>query len=172
MAHAAVERVGPPGLVRLVFDPTPGRLELALRLALICAASTLVGEIYRKPPISRSAVYLAFFVNKPDRTSSVVLGFVATILISLCLLLILGAEHLIIDHPPWKVAFIGAVSVTFLFIGSASVLRELGGIIALIVGYGWTVATQLPLNALARACLSMGGCSSLSRQSSRSSSIS
>src|SRR5262249_5344258 len=95
------------------------------------------------------SVYLAFFVNKSDRVTGVVLGLAATVLMSLCLLAVLGGELLVIDSPPWKVAFIAVVSLMFVFIGSASSLSALGGIIALVVGYGLDVMTQLPLNELA-----------------------
>jgi multidrug resistance protein MdtO len=148
MASAAAERVGPPGLVRLLFEPTPGRMEFALRLALICAVSMLVGEIYRKPPDLALAVYIAFFLNKPDRATSIILGLVEIVLVNLCILVVLGGERLVIDHPPLKVAFIAVVSFTFLFVGSASALRPFAGIIALIVGFGLDVMTRLPVSEL------------------------
>src|SRR5262249_1640532 len=129
--------------------PTPGRTEFALRLALSCAVATLIGELYRKPPDLALAVYLLFFVNKSDRTIGVILGLVAMVFFSLCLALVLLGERLVIDHPPWRVAFIAVVSLTFLFIGSASALRDLGGIVALLVGYALDLVTRLPLNELA-----------------------
>jgi multidrug resistance protein MdtO len=45
--------------------PFPGRLEFAVRLALICALTTLVVEIYQTPDPALTA-YVAFFLIKPD----------------------------------------------------------------------------------------------------------
>jgi multidrug resistance protein MdtO len=149
MAKAVAEPVAPSELARLLFEPTPGRTEFALRLAFICAAATVMGEIYRKPPELALSVYLAFFVNKPDRVTSVLLGLAATVLISVCVLIVLGGEIFLIDHPPWRVPFIAAVSLMFVFVGSASAISALGGIIALTIGYGLDVMTQLPVNELA-----------------------
>ena len=42
----------------------------------------------------------------------------------------------VIDHPVWRVASIATISFVLLFLASASKLRPVGAIIALIVGYG------------------------------------
>ena len=44
--------------------PSPGRLEFAARLALICALTTLVVEIYQTPDPALAA-YVAFFISSP-----------------------------------------------------------------------------------------------------------
>ena len=59
-------------LLRLLM-PFPGRLEFAIRLALICALTTLVVEIYQTPEPALT-VYLVFFLNKPDRGTSLILS--------------------------------------------------------------------------------------------------
>jgi multidrug resistance protein MdtO len=46
--------------------PFPGRLEFSSRLALACALTTLVAEIYQTPDPALTA-YVAFFVMKRDR---------------------------------------------------------------------------------------------------------
>jgi outer membrane protein len=51
-------------LLRLLM-PFPGRLEFAVRLALICALTTLVVEIYQTPKPALT-VYLVFFLNKAE----------------------------------------------------------------------------------------------------------
>jgi multidrug resistance protein MdtO len=65
-----------------LLQPFPGRLEFAARLALICALTTLVVEVYQTPEAALTA-YVAFFVMKRDRMESVVVSIVMTILISL-----------------------------------------------------------------------------------------
>src|SRR6266850_2507012 len=51
--------------------PFPGRLEFAARLALICALTTLVVEIYQTPDPALTA-YVAFFVTIPASMSVIV----------------------------------------------------------------------------------------------------
>src|SRR5208283_6181264 len=70
--------------------PYPGRLELAARLALVCALTILVVEIYQTPDAALTA-YVAFFVMKPDRTTSVILSLVMIVVITL----VIGATFLI-----------------------------------------------------------------------------
>jgi hypothetical protein len=90
MASAADDR--PSSLfegVGALLAPFPGRLEFAVRLALICALTTLVVEIYQTPEPALT-VYVAFFVMKPDRAASVVASIVMLMLISLILGLVLA----------------------------------------------------------------------------------
>ena len=51
-----------PDIVRLL-APRPGRFELAIRLAVICALTVLVVEIYQTPDAALT-VYVVFFLNQ------------------------------------------------------------------------------------------------------------
>ncbi len=154
MASTAAEpAAGGSELARLIFQPTPGRMEFALRLGAICAATTLVGEMYRVPPDLALAVYVVFFVNAPDRTRSVILGVAMTIVLTFCLLVILGVALRVMDHPTWKVLSLAILSVVFLFLGTATVIGELAGTVALIVGYGLDTLSRLPIGDLATRAL-------------------
>jgi multidrug resistance protein MdtO len=154
MASAVADPApGASGLARLIVQPTPGRMEFALRLGAICAATTLVGETYRLPPELALAVYVVFFVNAPDRTRSVILGVALTIVLTLCLLVILGVALRVMDHPTWKVLSIAILSVVLLFLGTASVIGELASTIALIIGYGLDTLSRLPVGDLATRAL-------------------
>ena len=122
--------------------PRPGRLSFAARLALICALTTLVAEIYQTPDPALT-VYIAFFLNKPDRAESLILDIALTILITVLVGLLMLLTMLVIDAPLWRVAAMSALSVGILTLAFASKLRPLAGIIVLIVGYGLDViATQ------------------------------
>ena len=89
MAANAVERH--PDLhanwLRLL-APNPERVELATRIALICALTTLVTEIYQTPEQALTA-YVVFFFNRPERTSSLILGVVFPLVIGVVIALIL-----------------------------------------------------------------------------------
>src|SRR5215468_6646691 len=112
-------------LLRLL-GPRPGRLAFALRLALICALTTLMVEIYQTPDPALT-VYVAFFLNKPDRVESLILSIVFTILISVIIGLVLLMAMVVVDAPLWRVALMSAFSICFLFVAFASKLRPLAG---------------------------------------------
>ena len=78
-----------------LLGPRPGRLAFAARLALICALTTLVCEIYQTPDPALT-VYVVFFLNKPDRVESLILDVALTILITV----IVGASHA--PRPCWS----------------------------------------------------------------------
>src|ERR1700733_16004676 len=114
--------------------PFPGRLEFSSRLAVACALTTLVAEIYQTPDPALTA-YVAFFVMKRDRMESVIISIVLAILISLLVGMLILVATTVIDQPLWRMISIAVVSFGLLFLTSASKLRPLGGIIALIIGY-------------------------------------
>ena len=70
------------GLGRELLAPSPGRLDMALRLAVICTVTALVGQVYQVPGLDL-AVYVVFFLNKSDRMSGVVLAIALTIVLTL-----------------------------------------------------------------------------------------
>ena len=131
-----------------LLGPRPGRLAFAARLALICALTTLVCEIYQTPDPALTA-YVVFFLNKPDRVESLILDVALTILITVIVGLLMLLTMLVIDAPLWRVAVMSALSVGLLTIAFASKLRPLAGIIVLIVGYGLDVIATFQSGELA-----------------------
>ena len=121
-------------LLRLL-APSPGRWEFALRQALICALTALVVELYQTPDPALT-VYVVFFLNKPDRTTSVLVNIVFLVLITVIISLLILVTMIVVDHPVWRVASMATISFVLLFLASASKLRPVAPIIALIVGYG------------------------------------
>src|SRR3984957_14877302 len=128
--------------------PFPGRLEFAVRLALICALATLVAEIYQTPDPALTA-YVAFFVMKRDRMESVILSIVLTILISLLVAMLVLVAMAVIDQPLWRVISITVASFCLLFLASASKLKPLAAIIALIIGYALDLLSDAQVGELA-----------------------
>jgi len=120
-------------LLRLLM-PFPGRLEFAIRLALICALTTLVVEIYQTPE-SALTVYLVFFLNKPDRGTSLILSLAMLALFSLIVSSVILVAIIVIDQPVWRVTSMAAISLGLLFLASASKLRPISGTVALIVAF-------------------------------------
>jgi multidrug resistance protein MdtO len=128
--------------------PFPGRLEFSNRLALACALTTLVAEIYQTPDPALTA-YVAFFVMRRDRMESVIISIVLSILISLLVGGLILVAMTVIDQPLWRVSSISAMSFGLLFLASASKLKPLAAIIALIVGYGLDLLSDAQVGEIA-----------------------
>jgi multidrug resistance protein MdtO len=132
--HAPEAREGRLAELLRLLMPFPGRLEFAVRLALICALTTLVVEIYQTPDPALT-VYLVFFLNKPDRGTSLILSIAMLALFSLIVPSLIIVAIIVVDYPVWRVASMAAISLGLLFLASASKLRPIGGVVALIVAY-------------------------------------
>lgn len=135
MAQPANERFGQTlAALAALLAPAPGRLEFAVRLALVCVLTTLLVEIYQTPEPALT-IYLAFFVIKPDRAASVVTSVVLLLLITLIIGAVLVVTMQVIDQPFWRVAAMTLISFGLLFLASASKLKPIAGIVALIAAY-------------------------------------
>jgi multidrug resistance protein MdtO len=132
--------------------PFPGRLEFAARLALICALTTLVAEIYQTPEPALTA-YVAFFVMKPDRMTSIVMTIVLLLLITVIIGLLILISMAVIDQPAWRVASMTLISFGLLFLASASKLKPIGSIIALIAAYALDLLAKAQIGELATRAL-------------------
>jgi multidrug resistance protein MdtO len=128
--------------------PFPGRMEFAARLALICALTTLVAEIYQTPEPALTA-YVAFFVMKPDRAESIVTSIVMLLLISLVIGLVLALALQFIEQPLWRVAAMTLVSFCLTFAATASKLKPVAGTVALITAYALDLLGSVPGGELA-----------------------
>ena len=138
----------------------PGRLEFGVRLALICALTTLVVEIYQTPEPALTA-YVAFFLIKFDRATSVVVSVVMLLLLTLIIGTVFLITVAVIDEPLWRFITMALISFCLLFAVSASKLKPIGGIVALIVAYaidllGTAHAGEIATRALLYAWLFVG----------------
>lgn len=131
---------------------TPGRAEFALRLALICVLTTWIAQAYDIPDIALSA-YVVFFMNKPDRTSSILTSVVFTVLISVLIGLLILIAGVAQDLPPLRVTIMAALSLLLLFLASASKLKPLASTIALILIYALDLLGKIPDGELATRAL-------------------
>jgi multidrug resistance protein MdtO len=114
--------------------PQPGRLEYAFRLALMCSLTVLVVEIYQTPEPAL-ATYIVFFLNRDNRTLSLILNAILTLLITVIIGIVILVAMLVLDDPMWRFISMALISFGLLFLTSASKLRPLGSTIALIIGY-------------------------------------
>jgi multidrug resistance protein MdtO len=133
-AHADSTRAVDLRRVAALLAPFPGRLPYAARLALICTLTALLALIYQTPAIALTA-YIAFFLYKPDRMGSILTSIVMLALVTLIIGFIMLVAMAVADHPFWRVAGMALISFGMLFLASASKLRPIGGIVALIIAY-------------------------------------
>ena len=138
--------------VAALLAPFPGRLEFAARLALICALTTLVVEIYQTPEAALTA-YVAFFVIKPDRMASIVVSIVMMLLVTLIIGAVLLISIQVIDQPFWRVTSMALISFCLLFAASASKLRPIAGILALITAYALDLLGKAQIGEIATRAL-------------------
>ncbi|KML55692.1 fusaric acid resistance protein [Burkholderia cepacia] len=131
---ADVRSPGPREVLRLLV-PFPGRAAMAVRVALICALVVLVTSGYGTPEAAIS-VYVVFFLNRADRVTSVVLAVAMLLLVTVVIALVMGVAIFSIDYSILRVACMAVLSVGLLYLTSASKLRPVGAILAMIVGFG------------------------------------
>ena len=129
-------------LIRLL-APFPGRLEFAARVAAICALTVLVVEIYQTPDAALTT-YVVFFLNKPERTASVILSVAFMLIMTLVIGVVFLVAMVVIDYPSWRVASMAALSLGLLFLASASKLRPVGATMTLIAAYALDLLGSVP----------------------------
>ena len=138
-------------LLRLLL-PFPGRLEFAVRLALICALTAFVTELYQTPDPALT-VYVAFFLIKPDRVSSIILSLVLLGVLTITLLIVLAAAMTVADEPVWRVGVMSLLSFVLIFLASASKLRAVAPIMALIAAYALDLLGTIQIGEIATRAL-------------------
>ncbi|KAG8148890.1 FUSC family protein [Burkholderia catarinensis] len=131
---AEVRAPGPREVLRLL-APFPGRTATAVRVALICALTALVTSANGTPEAALSA-YVVFFLIRADRVTSIVLATAMLVLVTIVIGLVLGIAIFSIDYSILRVACMAVLSVGLLYLTSASKLRPVGAILAMIVGFG------------------------------------
>ena len=144
-------RPGAADLLKLL-APYPGRAAMATRIALICALTVFVTSAYGTPEAAISA-YVVFFLNRSDRVVSVVLSVAMLVAITVVIGLVLVVTMVALDNPVWRVGCIAVLSFGLLFLTSASKLRPVGAILAMIVGFVLDELGSVPFGEVATRAL-------------------
>jgi multidrug resistance protein MdtO len=135
-----------------LIEPSSERLAFSVRLALICTAVAILGEIYQTPEVALT-VYIAFFMNKPDRVSSIALavGFTLTTTVVVCLLVALAPP--LLANPALRVFTMAAISFVIMFLASASQLKPLAPTLGLVFAYALDLLGAFPFGEAATRAL-------------------
>jgi multidrug resistance protein MdtO len=112
----------------------------------------IFAEVYKTPDIALT-VYVAFFLNKPDRTSSMLLTVVMTVLVTILIGLLLVLATPVLGNPGLRVLTMTLISFVMLFLASASKLKPVGSTIALILAYALDLLGSAPFGELATRAL-------------------
>jgi len=128
--------------------PFPGRAAMAWRTALVCALTAMVAMTYGIPE-SAISCYLVFFVMKPDAAESSVLAVALSVLVMLVVGVLLLLTNLTLAQPAMRIVALAVSSLLLLFLASASKLGPLGGIIALVLAFGLTLLSYVPVGEAA-----------------------
>ncbi len=124
-----------PREIMKLLAPFPGRASIVTRIALICALTVLVASAYGTPEAATSA-YIVFFLNRPDRVTSVLMSCALLLLVTAIIGTVMVFAIFSIDVPALRVGCMALLSFGLLFVTSASKLRPVGAIGAMIVGFG------------------------------------
>lgn len=137
---------------RLVCDPAPGRLGYSLRMTCACTVVILICEIWQVPESALPA-FVTLALWQKDRVTNVVAGIAVNLLFAFVIFLMFGLVHLTLDHPLNLVAATALLSLGFFFLGSASKLKPVAYMLALVVVYALIAIDQAPVGELATRAL-------------------
>ena len=134
--------------VRHELLPFDGRLATAWRLGVICALTAMAFMIWQIPLVAIGC-YLVLFVMKPDPGESTLMAIAICVLVSIVVALLFFLTRLSINTPGLRLIILAASAFVFLYIGSASKLGPVGGIIALVIGFVMTLLGIAPFGEVA-----------------------
>ncbi|MFG1317005.1 FUSC family protein [Xanthobacter autotrophicus] len=128
--------------------PFPGRFAMAWRVSLLCALVAAVAMVY-KVPEAAIGCYLVIFLARPNGAECVGQAIGLIILASVVVLAMAPLIQATADDPLLRICVIALTSFTFVFLGAASQLGEIGSIIALVIAFILTLVDSLPLGEIA-----------------------
>jgi len=131
----------------MIWEATPERREFTLRLALLAAITTLIVATYETPQAALSA-YMVFFLNKPDRMTSLIMNVAMLLLVTIVIGIVILLAIQVIDHPAWRIATMAGMSIAMLFLASASKLKPVGATLAMIIAYALDTLGTVPAGEL------------------------
>ena len=135
-----------------LIQPSSDRLAFAARLALICTAVAIFAEIYQTPEIALT-VYIAFFMNKRDRVSSIALAVGFTVITTAVVVLLVVLAQPLLAQPALRVLAMAAISFVIMFLASASKLKPLAPTVGLVFAYALDLLGAVPVGEAATRAL-------------------
>ena len=139
-----------PSFGRIVWDelqPYPGRLDLSIRMAVLCVLVTVVAMANHVPEAALSC-YLIFFASKDNSGSGILIGLGLIVAASVGILL--GVLFLMIsaDSPFLRLAFIAAFTFGGMYFSQASRLGSMAGTVGFVFAFVMTLYDIIPVAEL------------------------
>ena len=144
MAEALAGRESFLSQVRADLAPFPGRAALTWRIAVLCALVSATAMLFVTPEAAISC-YLIIFLMKPDAITNIGTAIGLIVLAAGIVALMVFIIQYTVDSPLLRMATIAIASFIFLYIGAASQLGEIGGIIALVIAFILTLVDLVPV---------------------------
>jgi multidrug resistance protein MdtO len=132
--------------------PFPGRAGTAWRTALLAALVAAAAMMFELPEAALSC-YLVAFLMKPDASESCAGAIAIVVLISVIVALLVPLSQWTVDSPGLRLLLMAAISFALLFLGGASKLGEIGGVIALIIAVVLSLLYKSPGSDIATSGL-------------------
>lgn len=124
--------------------PFPGRAALTWRIALLCSIVAAASMMYDIPEAGISC-YLIIFLMKPDAVQNIGTALGLIVLVTIVVMGVVPLINATVDFPLLRMLAIAVVSFAFLFLGAASQLGEIGGVIALVIAFVLTLVSMAPV---------------------------
>lgn len=121
----------------------PGRLAMSWRIGALCALMAMIAMLYGIPE-SAISCYLILFIMKQDAVESMVMAIAVSLLVSLVVGVLLLMLPSTLESAPLRMAVLIVSSFAFLWLGSASKLGPVGGIIALVIAFVMSLLGDVP----------------------------
>lgn len=136
----------PPLLAQLRVDlaPFPFRAALTWRIALLCALVVGTAMMYGTFEAAISC-YLVIFLSKPDAVVNIGTGIGLIVVVTIVVALMIWVINLVIVSPLVLMLAMALASFVFLYIGAASQLGEMGGIVGLVIAFVLSLVYMAPL---------------------------
>ncbi len=124
--------------------PFPGRAALTWRIAMLCALVAATSMMYDIPEAGISC-YLIIFLMKPDAVQNIGTALGLIVLVTIVVIGVVPLINATVGSPLLRMLAIALVSFAFLFLGAASQLGEIGGVIALVIAFVLTLVSMAPI---------------------------
>ena len=124
--------------------PFPGRAAMTWRIALLCALVVGTAMMFGTFEAAISC-YLIIYLSKPDAVVNIGTGIGLIVVVTIVVALLVYVINLVIVSPLVLMIAMAVTSMLFLYIGAASQLGEMGGIVGLVIAFVLSLVYMAPL---------------------------